>query len=109
MFRIVWETALAPNCTIGSLEAGLNQVTVRNHHDTLAQLRPGQATVGGPWYQSLRHVAFVQHKSGRLAGGVQVALQQADELGSRNTTAVSFAGRIAERMLRWTAVRGWQE
>jgi hypothetical protein len=84
-------------------------VTVRNHHDTLAQLRPGQAAVAGHWYQSLRHVAFVQHKRPWLAGGVQVALQQADELGSRKTAAVSFVDQIARRMLGQTKARGWQE
>ena len=52
-------------------------MTVCNHHDTLAQLRPGQAMVAWLWYQSWRHVAFVQHSRRGLAGAVQVALQKA--------------------------------
>jgi hypothetical protein len=65
-----------PNRTIGSLEPGLIKLTVCNHHDTLAQLRPPQAMVAYLWYQSRRHVAFVQHGWTGLAGAVQVALQK---------------------------------
>src|SRR5260370_42214012 len=74
-----WETTLVPNRTIGSLEPGLIKLTVCNHHDTLAQLRPPQAMVARLWYQSGRHVAFVQHGRSGLAGAVQVALQKTGE------------------------------
>jgi hypothetical protein len=109
MLRIVWGATLAPNCTIGSLEPGLNQVSVPNDHYTLAQLRPGQAMVSRPSYQSSRNVAFVQHSERRLAGVVQVALQQAPESGPCKRGAVSFVSRIAGRMLGRTAGKGWQE
>jgi hypothetical protein len=79
MLRIVWGATLVPKRTIGSLEPGLNQVSVHNDHYTLAQLRPAQAIVGRPWYQSSRNVAFVQHSDRRLAGAVQVALHNAPE------------------------------
>jgi hypothetical protein len=79
MLRNVWGATLVPKRTIGSLEPGLNQVSVHNDHYTLAQLRPAQAIVGRPWYQSSRNVAFVQHSDRRLAGVVQVALHNAPE------------------------------
>jgi hypothetical protein len=79
MLRIVWGATLVPKRTIGSLEPGLNQVSVPNDHYTLAQLRPAQAIAGRPWYQSSRNVAFVQHSDRRLAGVVQVALHNAPE------------------------------
>jgi hypothetical protein len=109
MLRIVWGATLTPNRTIGSLEPGLNQVSVRNDHYTLAQLRPGQAMVVRPSYQSSRHVAFMQHKLRRLACVVQVALHKAAEGGSCKRGAVSFVSRIAGRMLGGTAGKGWQE
>jgi hypothetical protein len=55
--------------------------------------------VGRRWYQSLRHVAFVQHNRMWFAGVVQVALQKAVERCSCATASVSFAGHIARRML----------
>src|SRR5689334_4109141 len=46
-----------------SLEPRLNQSGIRNDHYTLAQLRLGQAMFARRWYQSWRHVSFLQHNA----------------------------------------------